>query len=129
MENNELIKLAKSVSSDRELTPAATIGGVGSALIAGNGRAYKGKNIDCSCGIGFCAEHSAIAAMITEDETRIEKIVAINADGEIMPPCGRGRELMGQINFDNQKTKIILNNNEEVELKELLPHYWLEKYL
>lgn len=128
MTNKELMKIAKSVSGAKQLTIAASVGGVGSALIAKNGNVYKGKCIDCSCGIGFCAEHSAIAAMITDDETRIEKIVAVGTNGKAVPPCGRCRELIAQIDFDNMKTKVILGENEEVDLEELLPNFWCESF-
>lgn len=129
MTNKELIDLARSVSASRELSPGASVGGVGAALITAEEKIYKGRCIDCSCGIGFCAEHSAIAAMLTDDYTRIEKIVAVNFDGCVMPPCGRCRELIGQINIENLKTMVLLGEDEEIELKELLPHFWLEKYL
>ena len=32
--------------------------------------------------MGFCAEHSAIAQMITNEESRIIKIVAVGAEGK-----------------------------------------------
>ncbi len=128
MTNQELVEIAKSVSSESLPTPAAKIGGVGSALVSESGRIYKGKSIDCSCGIGFCAEHSAIAAMVTANENRIMKIVAVNEERGIVPPCGRCRELIAQINFANLATQVILEN-EVVELRELLPHFWLERHL
>lgn len=128
MTNEKLIETAKSVSERLLLTTTTSIGGVGSALIARNGKVYKGRNIDCACGIGFCAEHSAIAAMITDGESEIEKIVAVAADGDVIPPCGRCRELIAQVNIKNQDTIVLLSENEEVELKTLLPHSWFEKY-
>ena len=46
--------------------------------------------------MGFCAEHAAIAAMITAGENRITKVIAVYEDGTIIPPCGRCREFICQ---------------------------------
>lgn len=47
--------------------------------------------------MGFCAEHAAIAAMITAGENRIVKLVAVSSSDGIIPPCGRCREFINQI--------------------------------
>ena len=39
----------------------------------------------------------------------------------LYPPCGRCRELMKQINYDNLKTKIMISNNKICTLDEWLP--------
>ena len=76
--------------------------------------------------IGFCAEHAAIAAMITAGETRIEKIVAVYCEGNrIVAPCGRCREFMYQIDSGNLETQVMLAKGV-VTLRELLPHIWTE---
>jgi cytidine deaminase len=45
----------------------------------------------------MCAEFSAIGAMITEGEDRIETLVAVTCKGggeyAILPPCGKCRDL------------------------------------
>jgi cytidine deaminase len=73
--------------------------------------------------MGFCAEHSAIAAMVTAGELRIRRIVAVLQDGTILPPCGRCREFMFQIDAHNLETKVILGKDKSVRLKELLPYH------
>jgi cytidine deaminase len=60
-------------------------GTVSAALLSSSGKIYTGICIDVGCGIGFCAEHSAIAQMIKERETRIEKVVTIDISGKITP--------------------------------------------
>ncbi|WP_272437999.1 hypothetical protein [Terrihalobacillus insolitus] len=35
-------------------------------------------SIDTACSMGFCAEHAAAAAMITDGENRILKIIAVS---------------------------------------------------
>jgi len=76
MTNQELIERAKSVIKPRKLGEC-DVGGVGCALLTDKGNIYLGVCIDTCCSIGFCAEHSAIAAMVTNGESRIEKIVAV----------------------------------------------------
>ena len=122
--NGQLIKLAQSVVKPRTIRNGFTAGEVGCALITDKGNVYVGTNIDASSGMGFCAEHSAIAAMITRGEGRIEKIVAVSKHGEPMSPCGRCREFIHQIHDDNLETNVILGNNTVVRLSKLLPYVW-----
>jgi cytidine deaminase len=56
--------------------------------------------------MGFCAEHSAIAAMVTHGEHIIKKIVAVDKDGMPIPPCGRCREFMNQIHEENLDAEV-----------------------
>jgi cytidine deaminase len=121
--NLQLIEKAKSVLHPRKLSNDNTAGDVACALLSSAGNIYLGVCIDIGSGIGFCAEHSAIAAMITAGESRIAKIVAVWGDGVILPPCGRCREFMYQIDSTNYlNTEVILGENSAVKLKELLPH-------
>ena len=76
------------------------------------------------CGIGFCAEHSAVAEMIKHGETKIRKIVAATAQGAVLPPCGRCRELLYQVDAANLDTAVILGSGETQTLRALLPHNW-----
>ena len=72
--------------------------------------------------MGFCAEHSAIAQMITNGELRIIKIVAVGEGGKIYPPCGRYREFIYLINNENLYTGILVNDNKVIKLCDLLPY-------
>jgi len=103
--------------------PDFSAASVGAALLTTKGNLYTGVNIDVACGIGFCAEHSAIAEMLKNRETQIEMIVAVNEEG-ILPPCGRCRELMFQINNENIHTKVYLSTEKYMTLDELLPIRW-----
>ena len=76
-----------------------------------------------ACGMGFCAEHSAIAEMLKNRETQIEMIVATD-EKSIRPPCGRCRELMFQVDRKNLNTKVYLSEEEYVTLEALLPQRW-----
>jgi cytidine deaminase len=43
----------------------------------------------------------------------------------VAPPCGRCRELIKQVNYENLKTEVMVSEDEIVTLGELLPHVWL----
>jgi cytidine deaminase len=127
MTNEELIKKAQSVVKPRRIAHNYGVGDVGCALLSADGNVYVGVCIDASSGMGFCAEHSAIAAMVTHGEQRIRKIVAVLGDGKILPPCGRCREFMHQIDKHNlDETDVILGKDKTAKLRELLPHPWDE---
>ena len=127
MLNNELIEKALSYLNPRELWLGNTAGDVACALLSSSGKLYYGVCIDIGSGIGFCAEHSAIAAMITAGESQIAKIVAVWGEGTVLPPCGRCREFMYEINQENlELTEVVLGENWSVKLKDLLPHPYHE---
>jgi len=120
----QLIQKASELVGEFTLSHADyTAGSVGAALLTTQGNVYTGVNLDVACGIGFCAEHSAIAEMLKHRETQIEMIVAINS-GNIIPPCGRCRELMFQVDSNNANTKVYLTEDKYVTLNELLPVRW-----
>lgn len=53
--------------------------------------------------MGFCAEHGAVAEMLKHGESVIQAVVAVDNDGNAVPPCGRCRELMSQLSRENLK--------------------------
>jgi cytidine deaminase len=128
--NDELIRIAESVLNPK-VVGDRLFGDVASTLMTDKGNVYSGVCIDTGSGTGFCAEHSAIAAMVTAGEYRIERIVAVWKDKSealyVLPPCGRCREFICQINDGNLETGVVLGRNKVVKLKELLPfHEWPE---
>lgn len=122
--NREVISTAQGV-----LNPHAVggrlFGNVASVLITATGNRYSGAGIDTGSGTGFCAEHSAIAAMVTAGEYQIAKIVAVCRDGDgllyVLPPCGRCREFIRQVDPANLDTEVILYSDQSALLRELLP--------
>jgi len=119
-----MIHIADNLVNPRILTSTCEVASVGCALLTDKGNIYTGIDLDMACGIGFCAEHSAVAQMILNNETRIDKIVAVGKNHRVIPPCGRCRELLYQINNDNLETKILINDKEIKVLKEILPFQW-----
>lgn len=101
-------------------------GDVASTLVTEAGNRYSGVCIDTGSGTGFCAEHAAIAAMVTAGEYRIAKIVAVWRDDEgslyVLPPCGRCREFIRQIDPANLDTVVVLGQEHAAVLRDLLPY-------
>lgn len=129
MTNDELIQEARAVVNPREIAHGCTVGDVGCALLTDRGNLYVGVCIDAVAGIGFCAEHSAIAAMVTHGEQNIRRVVAVLGDGTVLPPCGRCRELMRQLAPANlAHTEVLLGGDRAVKLRDLLPHPWDEAF-
>ena len=124
MEFEELCQRAKAVLNPRRLSDEAEAGGVGAALFTESGNVYTGVCIDSACSMGFCAEHAAAAAMITAGENRVLKMVAVNWDGKILPPCGRCREFISQLHPDNLDADVMVGEKTIVTLRELLPYDW-----
>jgi cytidine deaminase len=124
--NEELIRQAEAVVNPRKVGDRL-FGDVGCALVTDMGNRYVGVCIDTGSGTGFCAEHSAIAAMVTAGELKIEKIVAVWKDEHgttvVLPPCGRCRAFIRQISEANVETDVILARDNEMKLKELLPYH------
>ena len=122
MEFQTLITLAREVLTPRDLAGDSQAGSVAAALVTDSGRVYRGVCADLPCGLGFCAEQAAVAAMLTAGESRIVRLVAVCEEG-LLPPCGRCRELLYQINYENLKAEI-LTESGAVSLSELLPQVW-----
>ena len=97
MQYQQLIEEARKRVGEFSLSETwLTAGSVSAALVTEEGNVYTGICLELACGIGFCAEHSAVAAMLLNRETVIRQIVAVTVD-KILPPCGRCRELMLQV--------------------------------
>ncbi len=124
MDFDELYKIARSVVNPRKLSENAEAGGVGAAILAESGKVYTGVCIDTACSMGFCAEHAAAAAMVTAGESRVLKMIAVGWDGRIMPPCGRCREFISQLNDDNVNAQVMVKEGVVVTIKQLLPYDW-----
>lgn len=122
MEFEELIQAAAQVLHPRRISEDIEVGGVAAALVTNRGNVYRGICIDTSCSMGFCAEHAAIAAMVTAGEDRVEKIVAIDWAKRILPPCGRCREFLLQLG--NPDTLVLVAPETAVPVKDLLPYSW-----
>lgn len=120
--DTELIAAASALAKDFCPSRDCTAASVAAALMTQTGRMFTGVCIDTTCSLGFCAEHAAVAEMLKARESWIVSIVAVHADGEVIPPCGRCRELLWQVDPRNAATRVLLGPERAVELSELLPH-------
>lgn len=73
---------------------------VGAAILAEDDMVYSGANVEnAAYPQGFCAETSAIAAMIRAGQRKICEVAVIGPGTELVTPCGgcrqRIRELAG----------------------------------
>ncbi|AYW49947.1 cytidine deaminase [Tetragenococcus halophilus] len=128
MENQKLYEIALAQMNPIQLRQLGTAGHVACALESIDGSIYTGVCIDMPCSIGLCAEQAAIAEMLKSGMTQIIKLIAVYEDGSILPPCGRCREFISQLDNNNNRTKILLPALRETSLNELLPERWDDKW-
>ncbi len=125
---DELYNAAKKVLNPRKISSIIEAGGVSAAIEAESGKIYVGVCVDSACSLGICAERNAIFNMITNGEYKIKKIIAINSEGKVIPPCGACRELMSQLMpSDYKKIEIMLDYEKckIVTLGDLTPEWWI----
>ncbi len=122
----ELYDKARKVQNSRTISPFIEAGGVASAILTRSGNIYVGVCIDTASTLGMCAERNAIANMITNGESRIDKVVAVMEDGSVGSPCGACREYMMQLDKESPEIEILvdLENKKTIRLKELIPDWW-----
>jgi cytidine deaminase len=70
---------------------------VGAVLRGANGRLYAGCNVEnAAYPQGWCAEASAIAAMVADGETRIVEAVVMGSGTALCTPCGGCRQKLNE---------------------------------
>lgn len=128
----KLYESAKAIHGERKISPFIEAGSVSAALMTGKGNIYTGVCIDTACGLGMCAERSAIAAMLSAGEHEITKILCIMPDGKTGgSPCGACREFMMQLSPRSTEIEILtsLETFSTVKLGDVMPDWWGEKYM
>lgn len=122
---DELYNAAVRVQNIRTISPFIDAGGVAAAILTKKGNIYVGVCIDTASTLGMCAERNAIASMITNGESQIDKIVAVMPDGRVGSPCGACREYMMQLDKDSGDIEILLDleTQKTVRLRELIPDW------
>lgn len=127
--NRALIEQAASLLNPHRTPDGRLFADVGAVVVSAAGKVFEGVCIDVASW-GICAERSAIAAMVTAGEYRIQQVVAVWRDPEtaklhVLPPCGHCREFMRQVDSGNLATEVILGLETVKTLAELLPeHEW-----
>ena len=122
----KLYNEAKRVQNARVVSPFIEAGGVAAAILTKNGNIYVGVCIDTASTLGMCAERNAIANMITNGESKVDKVVAIVEDGSVGAPCGACREYLMQLDKDSGDIEILMDyeTRKTVRLRKLIPEWW-----
>ena len=74
--------------------------------------------------LGFCAERAAAAEMLKDGECLVRRIVTINRDSRILPPCGSCREFLMQLGECNADAIVAVDAGRDLPLAQLLPERW-----
>ena len=127
IKDKELIEKAKQIIVKSRPVKLIDTGDTGSVLITPKGNIFRGVSLGFYCGIGSCGEYQAIGSMISNGEKEIRTIVAVWYDKktkkyQVVPPCGKCREMICQASKKNQNTEVIVSETKKVKLKELLPY-------
>ncbi len=124
----KLYDAARAVQNDRRISQYIEAGCVAAAVLSGSGRIYTGVCVDTCSTLGICAERNAIFNMITNGESRIEKVIAVMPYGKTGAPCGACRELMVQLMPEDYKGVEIMmdyDTGRVVTLGEITPEWWI----
>jgi cytidine deaminase len=125
-EHADLIEVARAIINPHRVGDRL-FGDVAAALETTTGAIHTGVCIDTGSGTGFCAEHAAIASMVTSGEYAIARIVAVWRDDDervtVLPPCGRCREFIRQIDDSNLGAMVVLGHGRTASLRDLLPEW------
>ncbi|HJB92872.1 MAG TPA: hypothetical protein H9708_02850 [Candidatus Borkfalkia stercoripullorum] len=129
MTYREMYELAEKNLAPKAHGDGFSSGSVSAVLEGANGKYYCGVNIDLYCGLGFCAERSAAAAMITDGETVVRRAVCVGEDKKLWTPCGACREFLSLLSPENRETRFLvsLEGEKEVRLGDLMPLPWNER--
>lgn len=118
--NTDLIEKARSIIRRRKKD---FFHQVSAALRTRSGREYAAVHLEANVGrIAVCAEAIAIGMAASEGDTEIEVIVAVDAEGKVVSPCGMCRELISDYSPSAQVIVSGANGEHEVFINELLPN-------
>lgn len=119
---------AKAVQNERIISDYIEAGSVAAAVLSSSGKIYTGVCIDTCSTLGICAERNAIFNMITNGESKIDKVLAIMPDGKTGAPCGACREFMVQLmpkDYDKIEIMLDYETGKTVKLGQLTPEWWI----
>lgn len=123
---DKLYNEACKVQNSRVISPFIEGGQVAAAILTKKGNIYTGVCLDTASTLGICAERNAIFNMLTNGESKIEKIVCVMSNGSVGTPCGACRELIMQLDKDSKNIQILVNKDEykTITMNELMPNWW-----
>ena len=123
---DKLYNEACKVQNSRVISPFIEGGQVAAAILTKKGNIYTGICLDTASTLGICAERNAIFNMLTNGESKIEKIVCVMSNGNVGTPCSACRELIMQLDKDSKNIQILIDKNEykAITMNELMPNWW-----
>jgi cytidine deaminase len=108
---------AKCLTGDPDHTVAA-------AAMDTLGRIYTGVNVHHFTG-GPCAELVALGVAASANAGPIVEMVAVSANGTVMPPCGRDRQVLMDQHPDCQVIVSTLQGEAALPVRKLLPQAYV----
>ena len=92
---------------------------VGAAGLVDDGRIVRGCNVEnAGYGVTLCAECGMVSELMASGGGKIRAFVCVNRLGEVIMPCGRCRQLLGE---HGASDFTILTPKGEASLDEMLP--------
>lgn len=92
---------------------------VGAAALVDDGRTITGCNVEnASYGLSLCAECGLVSGLHDSGGGRLVAVTAVHADGTVLAPCGRCRQLLLEAGGDDL---LIDGASGPKRLAELLP--------
>lgn len=119
---------ARNVQYQRKISSLIEAGDVSAAILTKKENIYVGVCIDTACSLGMCAERNAIANMITNGESVIRRIIAVDRNGNAIPPCGVCREFMVQLmpeHYHSIEIMLDYENKKVVTLGDITSNWWI----
>ena len=118
--DRELLDLARKIIEQRYRENQHQIG---AALRTKSGKVFTAVHLEATVGrIAVCAEAVALGMAAAAGDTEIETIVAVDAAGQVVSPCGMCRELISDYSPSAQVIVPAGGKTEVVPVAELLPN-------
>jgi cytidine deaminase len=100
---------------------------VGAAIRGASGQIYVGANVEnASYPEGWCAETSAISALIMAGETEITGVCVVGTGEQLVVPCGGCRQRLSE--FSGLDTPVLIGNESEIRRTFTLGHLLPEAF-
>ena len=95
---------------------------MGAAAYADDGRIVTGCSVEnASIGLTLCAECGLVSAFVLSGGGGLTKIVVVDGAGQVIPPCGRCRQLLLE---HGGPELMIWTPRGELSLAQLMPLSW-----
>ena len=112
------LRKAAHEATQRSYAPYSNFS-VGAAAFVDDGRMITGCNVEnASYGISLCAECGLVSQLHDSGGGRLVAVTAMHADGTILAPCGRCRQLLLEAGGDDL---MVDGTSGPRPLSELLP--------